>query len=732
MIRPFAALVTSAALSVLGPASSASGVSGATVDTSRSPVTEHAATAAPPAATDPDSDQSDEAQQVPETDPIEVTIDGVSPSVVPSQGPITMSGRVTNRAEEPASDINIHPLTSFSPMTTTEEITAATDADPDLYWGDRIITPGSFATLARLAPGQTKRWKVTIPQSELSISGTQGVYQIGVQVRAPSEGGRVTVGRARTLIPLIDADTPAVRTSVVVPLRELVTRDDEGRLADPREWEEQVSRGGRLRNLADFVGHAGDVPVTWLMDPAVIDAVGQAAAGNPARDLDPTDGGDPEIQTSEPESDGGSAEAEDWLGDITSQASGSEVLALPYGDVDVAAASRHSSSLYERARTMSTRTLGDLDIQSRPAIVPPSGQLPTEALEMIEDDTEILLSSDAVTLRDEDISAADTASSVAVADRRVTVFDAHAADIASNLPAESLADLDIDLESTPSSPVSVRQRILSEAAVRSLSGSRESLIVNLPHDFDPGSGSRSFFTGINRSFIDLTPLATNSAGTTSRADELAYPAREQRAELPVESFTAADDLTRAGSSLDDILPRTDRVERQITAQALSTLSYAARPRAEEAEAAAVAATSWVERQLDKVTLDAPSFVILSAESGPFAVTVANGLDQPVTVSLAATTPHDVEIQAPATIELEADSSQTVQMTARTDSIGVHPVELRATDSLGNSVGSSDRLSVRSNAVGNVFWVVMGVGVGILFVAILLRWTRRIRGGRSSE
>lgn len=730
MIRPLAALVTSAALSVLVPIAPASAMYPV-----HAPVHAPATTTAAEPGDRPGTD-SQATDPVIETDPIEVTIDAVSPSVVPRQGPIKMSGRVTNTADEPATDINIHPLTSYSPMTTTEEITAATEADPDVYWGDRIISPGSFATMNTLAPGDTKRWQLTIPQSELSISGTQGVYQLGVQVRAPSDGGdRVTVGRARTLIPLMDVGTRPIRTSVVVPLRESVTRDEEGRLTDAEDWSEQVATRGRLRNLADFVDEAGDVPLTWAIDPAVLDAVDQLAAGNPTRDLDPTDGAEPEIQTSEPETNDGSSTAAEWLADITRQASDHEVLALPYGDVDVAAASRHSARLYERARAMSTRTFNDLDVQSRPAVVPPSGLLPVEAFELIEDDAEVLLSSDVVATP-EDTSTADEASFLSVAGHRVTVHDAGAADTPSNLSQRSLAQLDLDRDTevdiAPPSAASVRQRILSEAAVRSLAGSTESLVVNLPDDFDPGPRSKPFFTGINRSFINLTPLVSNGAGSTAEAEDLVYPAREQRAEVPTDNFTAAEDLIRAGASLDGILTRTDQVERQVTAQALTSISYAIRSRAAEVEGLTQDATERVESTLDQVTIDAPSFVILSAESGPFAVTVTNGLDQPITLALEATTPDDVEIRAPESVELEAKASQTVQLTASTDSIGVHPVELRATDTNGNQIGASDRLSVRSNAVGNVIWVVMGIGVGILFVAILLRWTRRIRGGRSSE
>jgi hypothetical protein len=131
-----------------------------------------------------------------------------------------------------------------------------------------------------------------------------------------------------------------------------------------------------------------------------------------------------------------------------------------------------------------------------------------------------------------------------------------------------------------------------------------------------------------------------------------------------------------------------------------------------------------------VSIDAPSFVILSAASGPFAVTVRNGLDQPVTVQIEARTRDDLVIRAPARIDLAAESRQTVNLSAEASSIGVHPVELVITDENGAPIGAPEEISIRSNNTGRIIWVVMGAGVGILFLAILVRLARRIRGARA--
>jgi hypothetical protein len=57
---------------------------------------------------------------------------------------------------------------------------------------------------------------------------------------------------------------------------------------------------------------------------------------------------------------------------------------------------------------------------------------------------------------------------------------------------------------------------------------------------------------------------------------------------------------------------------------------------------------------------------------------------------------------------------------------VHPVRLVATNADGQPIGAIDELDIRSNTVGVVIWVIMGVGVGILVISIPVRWARRRR------
>jgi hypothetical protein len=54
-----------------------------------------------------------------------------------------------------------------------------------------------------------------------------------------------------------------------------------------------------------------------------------------------------------------------------------------------------------------------------------------------------------------------------------------------------------------------------------------------------------------------------------------------------------------------------------------------------------------------------------------------------------------------------------------------------TDLDGNPLGASVELPIRAAQVSRVIWLIMGGAVGLLFLAIVLRLVRRIRGTGSA-
>ena len=200
---------------------------------------------------------------------------------------------------------------------------------------------------------------------------------------------------------------------MVIPLRHQLVYTDDGSLDDLASWTQTLSQGGRLRSLVDFGASSGDRTVTWAVDPALIDAVRRLADGNPPRSLAPNlevgqeDGedeapADPSASTTPTEAptETPTAEAEtapdspldlDELDPVVQAAAQAakawlarlgeamrpedQVMALPYGDVDVAAAATHDPQLYERAVARAGTTLPGFDVTTSPVLSSPSGYL---------------------------------------------------------------------------------------------------------------------------------------------------------------------------------------------------------------------------------------------------------------------------------------------------------------------------------------------------------------------
>jgi hypothetical protein len=176
-----------------------------------------------------------------------------------------------------------------------------------------------------------------------------------------------------------------------------------------------------------------------------------------------------------------------------------------------------------------------------------------------------------------------------------------------------------------------------------------------------------------------------------------------------------------------VLGRDEQLHEKIMVEALTSLSYFNRMSAVAVRARTDASRAWLQRRLSAVKVRAPRGVTLAGPTGGIGTTVNNRLDHPVTVSLRAITDADLQVDTPAVIEIAARSSQTVVLDAHATSPGIHYVRLVVTDSNGTGLGSSARLPVRSAQVSDVIWVILGVGVGLLFLAITVRLVRRIRG-----
>jgi hypothetical protein len=152
--------------------------------------------------------------------PLVPRIRSISPDYVPDKGPIVIRGTLTNASDQTWTSINVHGFMGDSAMTTASELSAAVQTPVDADVGSRIAEPGTFDSIASLAPGESTPFTVRLPRSTLPVS-SPGVYWFGVHVLGDNgQGGpRLAVGRDRTFIPYVprDAIPPTARCSTPTP-----------------------------------------------------------------------------------------------------------------------------------------------------------------------------------------------------------------------------------------------------------------------------------------------------------------------------------------------------------------------------------------------------------------------------------------------------------------------------------------------------------------------------------
>jgi hypothetical protein len=692
-----------------------------------------AATTVPPVAAAAVGAAQPAAAGVQAQDPLQISIAELSPSVIPKRGVITVAGRVTNLSEETWTDLRVYPFASEEPIGGEAELAKAAESPADAVVGRRILTEGAYDDIPDLAPGESATYRIRLKRGVLgqTIVGIPGVYWFGVHVI--KDGDVVAAGRARTFLPLVPPRTQkSVKTVLVVPLRRPIEYDAEGRLADIEAWSKNFAANGRLRQIIDLAESAPDFPVSWLVDPALLDAVERLADGNPERDLSPNlpppgeEPGETEEPTPSEGADEGSDEesskalqdlgtaAEAFLTKATAILKDGDVLALPYGDIDVAAAVSRDPELLTEARKIATESFVAREIAAQPAVAPVTGFLSAGGITAQEAATSILVSDQM--LRGSHDS--DTPTTLLASGRRVVLSDSGTS---SGGPGPE----------SGSGALAMRQRILADAATRVLSDSIQPLVVSLPAHWRPGPTWSSFSQGLDDvPWLSLEPLSNAEATPPTRiaASRLVYPDNHFDRELRTPSFDSARELVAAGNTLDRVLTRNDLVGGEITRQALTSLGYGARADTLSARQAAERATGWIDSQLGKVVVEAPVSVTMSSEKGRFSANLVNNLDQPVTVRVEAHTdsPGTMEIKGPRSIELDAGAQRTVPLDATSTKVGVHTVQLVVTDVEGTRLGSSDEMPIRAGQLGKTIWMILAGGGVLLFGAIAIRLVRRFR------
>lgn len=633
------------------------------------------------------------------TDPIRVTIASVTPSSLDDDSAdstdsadetVTVTGTVTNASDSTWTEVHVYPLTSYQPFTTAAALAEALKSPASTYIGQRLldlrdVLPGT------LEPGRSASFTLSLPRSQLKISGAPGVYWLGLNILGTEDGARESDvdGRARILLPLMDSAT-STPLSLVMSVRDRWPRDSKGRVIDAGVATRELDPDGRLGRLLSVSEQAGTIPLAWLVDPQVLDAAAMLATGNKALNL-----------AAKPTQPKGSAA--DWLTRFDTGAVGREVLSVPYGDLDVTAAYRAGrSELVGIAQQESAAILTEHGITAASVVAPTSGRLSWQAAAGLGAETPALLDPSAIRGSDVPLRL-DTSTGTEL------------------LTTTTLADGDA---------VSTRQSVLAQAAVHALSDdATQPLVVQLPSYWDPGADSASFFSGLAAPWVRPVPVSTAlDAPAAVVTDQASHTLREPstKDDLPAGVFSEAGRLIHTGRVLSELVSGDDTIATTTTRWALVGTSTQARSAPASAEQTLAAQTGVLNELLARVHIKIPTFVTMSSEEGPFQITVQN--DLPVAVEVGVQTEAlggKLTVDQADPIQVGADQRRSVRLVASARGVGEYRLRLRAETTAGTAFGTTTELRIRSSRVGQFIWLGLGGGTLVLVGLIAIRIRRKV-------
>ena len=681
-----------------------------------------------------------------EPDPLVVHIDSISP-VLPRSGDVEITGTVTNVGDETFTRINLHAFSSQSPILDAANLSASARLEPDTYIGEqRVVEPGTFDTVDELAPGESQPFSDSVPVELLGIPDDVGVYWIGIHAigdtpTVPRDA--VADGRARTFIPARPTEGDTQETSIVLPIRGRVWYAADGSLGAPDRWARRLEEGGSLDAVLDMADSAGTTPYTWLVDPAVLHALMRLQSGNPPRTIgpdpnvpgqepsptkSPTDGTETSptesvtpSQAVESESPNAAdadlvAAAEAWLNRFKDLVGSRSVLTLPYGDLDVSAAARNDPDRYAQAVVRGEQVMAALALTSQKTVSPVDGHISPEGLALVPTDTVVLLEDTAFA----PVPPSSPSSVVRLLGHEVVV-------------TSSGAEAGGPAPTAHNDPLALRQRLLSEAALRLANGDTAPLVVTLPTVWR-GEDADEFFAELDQPWLEVVPLGEVAARSATDIPDtsLAYTDADIEDELSAASFTAATRADDAATTMEEVLSLQTTIESQVRDEVMVTLSDQHRDRPRLAIAAARRVEDTLREQLGRIRIEAPTAVTLSSDNGPLGATLVNGLDQPVEVQVVATTDGELTITGDGRRELAPRARSVIRFEASTQQAGIHRVRLAVTTIDGVPLGSVDELPIRAARVSALIWIVMGLGALVLFGMIGYRLPRQIRARRAEQ
>jgi hypothetical protein len=647
------------------------------------------------------------AQQAPDEDrAVRLDVRAMSTALVPEDGGnLTIRARAVNTGTEPLRRMRIG-LRFGQPVRGRFGIATGSDtARAGLRVADRRLGEGE------LAGGATVDANFDVPMDRLPFrhSRLPAVYPLRIEVRAQFR----VVGFADTYLVWWPHRSPSLRIAWVWPLVE-----PSHRAVGDEFYDDDLAAsvaGGRLDTLLRL-GAARHLPLTWAVDPELLDALHRMTVAYTVRG----------------ERGASGAAAKAWLDRARTVLKNAGVLPLPYADPDLGATAAGALAPdTARAAQLAKDVLRrDLGLAGDPRLAWPPGTVLDPAVES-------LLSGQGVKGVVVPYSALPLAEQLPYTPTAPTPLAANALGSMTAIVAEPQLSGWVAADPAQDGPRLAAQRFVADTAMTALErpGDLRDVVVTPPRTWDPVGD----FAAQLLQQTDEAPWLVPVSVETVLGDEPSGAARTRAAEgpdvLPADQVRRVLDERRGLARVRGILTDPKRAPAELAELDDALLrsvsaSWGADPGGGHRLVSTVDAA--VYRQVGRLRLVSGSLITMTGRSGRIPLTFVNDLGQEVRVRVRLDSRHRLTLSQPG---YESARGQEVTVPPGTSTRvvrgkavtgGLFPIKVEVLAPDGSPLAIRTTLKVRSTAYGAVALAITGVAFGLLLVASATRLLQRRR------
>ncbi|HEY3687962.1 MAG TPA: DUF6049 family protein [Streptosporangiaceae bacterium] len=654
----------------------------------------------------------------PATPSARISIDHFSPKAANPKAVVRLSGRIVNSSANAMPSVTVRLRYSSRALPSRSQL--------KLYADDTAgsADPQSVATQGTLAHGvrakSSANWSLKVPVSRLGLPDTLGVYPIAVD--AVDAAGR-SLAQQRTFL-TYGTKSPAYRPTKIAwlwPIVDRPRRADNKTYMDSSLGQSIVSRG-RLSRLVDAgVRNAHKVPLTWMVDPSLLDDVDgisrphQVIGSGNSTKTEPAD-----------------SDATAWLGRLKTAVGNSPLATLPYGDIDAAAVTR-----------------AGLDDDVKPAIR--DGAQITQRLLKRAPATDLAWPSQGLADADTmDVLAFAGAHTVVLSQRALPTSTqlSYTPDGVARLPTSNgsvkvlltdptLSDVLGGTQEQTSAAVT-EQRFLAETALitAELPNSPRTVVVAPPRRWDPANGLPEALLNDTRQVPWIKPVSATSAKAGPKLDrKLEYTSAEQQDELGQRYLGKVADIRTRARRFGSIFPGGTAPDQLATYRMESSAWRSSPTRARRLRER----VHWsVDQTSQKVNFVNRASVTLGGSEAQIPVTIANDLDagdgsaeaheaNTATVRVNVTAPESTSISIGSynhTIHVGPQSKYTVHVPVTARAVTVTKLRLELATADGKPINPPVEMKIQATNIGQTASWITGAALAVLVIAAVVRILRR--------